>query len=77
VPHAPQFCGSVIRSVQIVVQSVLPPEHAHVPFWHVEPPLHTVPQPPQFQPSVIVLMQLPWQNVEPCWQRETHWLLTQ
>ena len=35
--------------------------HVHDPFWHDVPPEHTVLQLPQFQESVCVFTQVPWQ----------------
>jgi hypothetical protein len=31
-PHAPQFCGSLVTSMQPLPQSVIPAGHTQVPF---------------------------------------------
>jgi len=42
-------------SVQTPLQRVPPPKHTHDPLWHVVPPEHFTPQPPQFALSVCSL----------------------
>ncbi len=48
-PHAPQFIGSTLRSMQTHPQRVVPGEHpsGHDPPKHAVPAQHTRPQPPQ------------------------------
>jgi hypothetical protein len=37
-----------VSLLQLPPQSCVPAGHAQVPAWHVIPPLHAIPQPPQF-----------------------------
>jgi hypothetical protein len=60
-PQLPQFSRSVLRLLQTPLQDVWSLGHVHDPAWHELPPEHTVLQSPQFQLSLCVLTQLPWQ----------------
>jgi hypothetical protein len=44
--------GSLCVSVHTLLHRMPPLKQAHVPLWHVVPPVHTVPHPPQFALSV-------------------------
>jgi hypothetical protein len=63
-PPAPQpFCGPIVW--QVPLQSTMPTGHAHLPAWHVLPPVHAkmVPQPPQLALSVCSFTHPPAQGV--------------
>lgn len=73
VPHLPQFLGSTVRLVQVLVleQKVVPLGHWHCPALHATPVGHLTPQPPQLFASLVTSVHLAEQEVWP----EGHWHL--
>jgi len=57
VPHAPQFCGSVLVLVQTPLHLVFPVGQLHAPLTHFSPPEQAWPQAPQLVGSTCVLTQ--------------------
>src|SRR5581483_6662288 len=57
-PHVvvqlPQWAGSLVVSVQTLLQRCSPGAQPHVPPTQKVPPRHTMPQPPQLSPSLLV-----------------------
>jgi len=47
------------------LQSVSPAGHAHVPPWHVSPPVHARPHAPQFAPSLLSFTHTPLHTASP------------
>jgi hypothetical protein len=66
-PHAPQFCGSLVVSRQLCPHFVVPPEHvsAHVPFEQTCPLAHAFAHFPQFAGSLSRSAHDPEQFVAP------------
>jgi hypothetical protein len=62
-PHAPQFCGFVVRSTQVPPQRVVPAGQPHVPFKHSWPTVQALPQAPQFLGSLTGFTHAPLQLV--------------
>lgn len=69
VPHAPQFCGSVPKSTQRPLHSVVPAGHAHEPPLQVCPAGQLRPHAPQLFGSLVTSMHTPPQSVRPVGQR--------
>jgi hypothetical protein len=65
VPQAPQFRGSVLRSVQVPLQLVSPPPQVQAPLVQLAPVPHTVPQAPQSLGSLVRSTQALSQLVSP------------
>jgi hypothetical protein len=60
--QVPQWAGSEFVSTQVPPQSVSPCGHWHVPA-HTIPPVHVLPQTPQFDESFEVFTHVPPQSV--------------
>src|SRR5437762_1193741 len=54
VVQVPQWSGLVARSTHTPLHSVWPCGQLHLPLVQVVPPLHAMPQPPQFALSLVV-----------------------
>jgi hypothetical protein len=67
-PQRPQLAGSVLRSVHLPEQLVVPAGHLHMPLTQAVPAGHAVPQVPQLFESVAGLMQAPLQHRQPAGQ---------
>ena len=65
VPQFLQFCGSVLRSVHVPEQFVVPGGQLHAPLMQAAPAAQAVPQLPQLPGSVARLRQIPLQHVPP------------
>jgi hypothetical protein len=59
VVHPPQWAGSIVRSTQIPLQSVVPPGHPQVPLLHCMPPVHLFPHDPQLSMLFVSFTQVP------------------
>jgi hypothetical protein len=68
VPQPPQLTGSLLVSVQTLLQSVCPVRQAHALPWQIWPVAHGLAHPPQFLASVAVSVQVPRQLVVPAGQ---------
>jgi hypothetical protein len=65
VPHAPQFCGSVLVLVQTPLHLVFPAGQLQAPLTHFSPPEQAWPQAPQLVGSTCVLTHALAQASEP------------
>jgi hypothetical protein len=72
-PHEPQLSGSVWKSTQAPLQSVIPLGQEHVPLTHVPFVPQLCPHVAQLFGSVIKLTQPPLHSVIPAGQLDMHW----
>jgi hypothetical protein len=64
-PHFPQLAESVLRSVHLPEQLVVPDGQVHTPLMQAALPGQTVPQLPQLAGSTAALRQIPLQHTWP------------
>lgn len=85
-PHAPQLVVLVCRFTQVLAGPPGVEGHAdwplghivtHAPLLHACPGPQTIPQPPQFAPSVAVRTQRLPHRTKPCAALHRHWPLLQ